>query len=552
MKPRALFPTSSPNSVVPVPLQSAQQTAQMPSPTSGDAFSDAENSSDSNHGAVVAALRESIWHLENSCQQVVALGEADGVAREQQSARNQDLQAQIEVLHAELSDASDLIEALQGQNEQLEREQTDARDSIAELKQSVAKSRARPAIENVGVSAADDAMSAEKLLEQFGAVFDLKTEDLRGQIIESACQVLGAGAGVFTDASAMDAVAMRGLPELLPRVAYELFKLTQQVREDDDLVIENAAARTPAGCGFSNLIALPFAIEHEAGGILLLANKDGGDFTERDARLLILLEAQAIVALENARLLSQREELYNETVATLADAMETKDAYTGGHCAGVMRLALEVAQKLELKGEQLEEVRQAALLHDIGKVGVPDGILLNTGRLSDEEQEIMRRHALMGSELVASVPSLRFVADAILYHHEKWDGSGYPAGLAAQEIPLAARIVGTVDAFDAMTTPRLYRQAISAQEALDEMKRCAGTQFDPQIVDILDRLLEEGQRAREHCVAHIEKAARPRADALKRSQEQSNYMLQAIEQREQEEREQEEREQADALETNAA
>lgn len=554
MKPRALFPPSSPNSVVPVPLQSAQQTAQMPSPTSGDAFSGAENSPDGSHAAVVTALRESIWHLENSCQQVVALGEADGVAREQQAAHNQHLQAQIELLHAELSDASDLIEALQGQNEQLEREQADARDSIAELKQSVAKSRARPAIatENVSVRAADDALSAEKLLEQFGAVFDLKTEDLRGQIIQSACNVLGAGAGVFTNASAMDAVAMRGLPELLPRVAYELFKLTQQVREDDDLIIENAASRTPAGCGFSNLIALPFAIEHEAGGILLIANKSDGDFTERDARLLILLEAQALVALENARLLSQREELYNETVATLADAMETKDAYTGGHCAGVMRLALEVAQKLELKGEQLEEVRQAALLHDIGKVGVPDGILLNTGRLSDEEQEIMRRHALMGSELVASVPSLRFVADAILYHHEKWDGSGYPAGLAAQEIPLAARIVGTVDAFDAMTTPRLYRQAISAQEALDEMKRCAGTQFDPQIVDILDKLLEEGQRSNEHCVAHIEKTARPRADALKRSQEQSNYMLQVLEEREQEEREQEEREQAGALKTETS
>lgn len=470
--------------------------------------SEAENlnvlSGDNRGARAVATLRIAIEQIENSCELVSAL-----------QFESENLKAQIASLHSELKDASELIEFLELNNKEMEGENACLQSQIGEDKRDLTK---------IGDP------SSENLLGQLAPLFDLHTEDLAGQIVDAARAILGAEVGVLTDASAMDAVAMRGLDSLPPRVAYELFEFTQSVRHDKTVVIENEAENTPKNCEFFNIIALPFAAQHEKGGVLLLANKSDGDFTAEDSHRLQQLEQQALIALENSRFYSQREELYNDTVSALADAIETRNAYTGGRAQSMMILAVEVAKKLDLNKEQLEEVRQAALLHGIGKVGVPDGILLNTGRLNDEEQKIMRAHPVIGCDLVLRMPHLHFVADAILHHHENWDGTGYPSGLAAERIPVAARIVGAVIAFEAMTTPRLYRQAVSAQEALEEMKRCAGTQFDPKIVDVLEKILQESQKTNDHFAAPAEKNARPRPDALKRSQEQSNYYLQIIEQ----------------------
>ena len=517
MKPRALFPSTSPSSaVVPVPMRSAPTVSQTESASNVASDNEAKD-------AIVAALRGAIAHLEDSCEAVAALDLSNENSAHSPMAESR---AQIEMLHAELRDASDLIEALQIQNETLAGENACAHENNAQLQRDLSQVEAQFAdLEALG-------LQTENLLQQFGPLCDLQTEDLPAQILRSACAIVGAEIGLLTDALALDAVATHGLPELSPRVAYELFEFTQRVHQSQEIILENEAAQTPANCGFSNLIALPLAPHHPGGGVLLLANKREGDFGAQDEYLLTLLEKQIVVALENARISGQREQFYFDSVALLADAIETKDAYNRGHCESVMRLAVDVGRRLELRGDALDEVRYAALLHDIGKVGVPDGILLNTGRLSDEEQAIMRTHAAIGRDLVGDVATLEPLSGAILHHHEKWDGSGYPAGLAGAEIPLAARIVGAVDAFDAMTTPRLYRGAISAQEALDEMKRCAGTQFDPQIVEVLDKLLQESQKTQEHSAARIEKAARP--DALKRSQEQSNYLIQVMEQEEQE------------------
>ena len=524
MKPRALFPTSpSSHTLVPLPARPTQTASETDSASTDQSVLATSNGTSQ---AVIDALRGAIRQLEDSCEALTFLQVPE---EETPDAPDAELQAQIEVLQAELSDASDLIEALQSQNEHLENERTHADEANQQLQRDLSENQAQFAdLEKLG-------LQTEKLLEHFGPLCDLQTADLPAQIVKAACDIVGAEIGVFTDASAMDAVATRGLPELLPRVAYDLFEFTQSVRQNQAVIIENDAAQTPANCEFSNLIALPLAPQHPNGGVLLLANKREGAFDAQDEYLLSLLEKQIGVALENARWSGQREELYVDTVAVLADAIETKDADNRGHCQSVMRLAVDVAKKLDLQGAQLETVSRAALLHDIGKVGVPDGILLNTGKLSEDEQIVMRTHAAIGRDLVSDVPALQPLAQAILYHHEKWDGSGYPAGLAADEIPLAARIIGAVDAFDAMTTPRLYRGAISAQEALDEMKRCAGTQFDPNIVEILDKLLQEGQKTQQHSAARIEKAAtsaRPRRDALKRSQEQSNYLIQVMEQEE--------------------
>jgi HD-GYP domain-containing protein (c-di-GMP phosphodiesterase class II) len=131
------------------------------------------------------------------------------------------------------------------------------------------------------------------------------------------------------------------------------------------------------------------------------------------------------------------------------------------------------------------------LLHDIGKIGVPDGILLKPGRLLPEEYQVIQRHTAIGSDLVSRVPSLESIATTILHHHERIDGTGYPNGLSGENISLASRIIGVVDAFDAMTTPRPYREPVSPQEALEELRRCSGTQFDEGVVDLITVVLAE-------------------------------------------------------------
>lgn len=516
MKPRALFPSSAP-SIIPASVRSSPVAAaeSHQNPDDSAANSSLENvdnnSPDKISATAVAALHGAIEQLEKSYETVSALQSEIDDSKTQQSAQREDLTAQIEAMQQDLNDASELIEFLESENSRLQQQ-------------------------NNSVSSTETAESLDsQLLQELGPLFDLHIEDLAGQIVEAARKITGAEIGVLTDSSALDAVAMRGLDALPPRVAYELFEFTQSVRQNKAAVIENDPENTPSSCEFFNLIALPFAAEHENGGILLLADKADGDFSEADSHRLRQLEQQVLIALENARFYRQREERYNDTVSAIVDAIGTRNAYTGGQSQSMMLLAVEVGKKLDLKDEQLEEVRQAALLHGIGKVGVPDGILLNTGRLSDEEQKIMRTHPVIGCDLVLQMPHLHFVADAILHQHEKWDGSGYPSGLAAEMIPLAARIVGAVNAFEAMTTPRLYRPTISAQEAMDEMKRCAGTQFDPKIVDVLEKILQESQKTNDHFATLAEKTARPRPDALKRSQEQSNHYLQIIEQEELEE-----------------
>ena len=332
----------------------------------------------------------------------------------------------------------------------------------------------------------------DDLFAQVLDLHDLQIEDLPTLIIEMARQLTGAEVGLFTEADGDDVIASLGMDNLQPSIADSLFEFTRRVKAENAPIVENDSEKLPDGSGLVNLSALPVAAKGKESGVLLLANKRSGDFNEQDTKLLLSIGQHAGIALENVRLHHELNEAYASTIAVLADAIEAKDAYTRGHCESVMRLAVEVGRRLELKGEKLDEVRYSALLHDVGKIGVPDGILLKPGKLMDEEFLIIQKHPAIGRDLVSRVPTLNRLTDAILHHHEKWDGSGYPEGLAGEGIPLAARIVGAVDAFDAMTTPRPYRNAVSHQEAVAEMKRCSGTQFDPTIVELIDQILHQG------------------------------------------------------------
>jgi response regulator RpfG family c-di-GMP phosphodiesterase len=176
----------------------------------------------------------------------------------------------------------------------------------------------------------------------------------------------------------------------------------------------------------------------------------------------------------------------------LATAIEMRDDYTGGHVERVARYAVATGRMMGVGGDELRALWVGALLHDVGKIGVPDGILKKPGRLTEDEYEIMKRHPEVGAGIMARSSFLRPGIPAVLHHQERWDGTGYPAGLRGEEISLQGRIVAVVDTFDAISTSRPYRGARTETDAFEEIRRCAGTQFDPQAVDAFLRAAEMG------------------------------------------------------------
>jgi ribonuclease P protein subunit RPR2 len=183
-------------------------------------------------------------------------------------------------------------------------------------------------------------------------------------------------------------------------------------------------------------------------------------------------------------LLAQHEDNYEQTVEALAAALELRDDETGGHARRVTRYALERTRIVDPGLLADPQLRYGFLLHDLGKIGVPDAILLKPGPLDAEELQRLQEHVSLGEHLVSGIPFLAGVArDVIACHHERWDGNGYARGLSEQEIPLAARIFAVADSFDAMTSDRPYRAALPVDDALAEIDNMAGSQFDPDIVE---------------------------------------------------------------------
>ncbi len=204
-------------------------------------------------------------------------------------------------------------------------------------------------------------------------------------------------------------------------------------------------------------------------------------------RLLVAVLAAAtgglcVAALRLRRNLRQREEERMELLITLSSMVELKDPYTEGHCARTRGAVSGMGELLGLSRKEADEAIAAATLHDIGKVGVPDAILTKPAKLNEEEYALIKRHPEMGVEAVKAVERLRNVLPLIRHHHEAWDGSGYPDGLKGEAIPLGARIIAVLDAYDAMTSDRAYRSAMPPEAALAVLSENAGKQFDPRVV----------------------------------------------------------------------
>ena len=189
------------------------------------------------------------------------------------------------------------------------------------------------------------------------------------------------------------------------------------------------------------------------------------------------------------------QRLYRETLASLSNALEAKDAVTSQHTEEVVRLAVAVAAELDLELDAVQSVELGAVLHDIGKVRVPEAILNKRGALTEEEWEVMRTHPVVGEQIIRPIQSLQSILPIVRHHHERWDGSGYPDGLAGSAIPLGARIVAVCDAYRAMTEDRPYRTALSEAVARNELEQGAGAQFDADCVQALLRALDRRDAA---------------------------------------------------------
>ena len=189
----------------------------------------------------------------------------------------------------------------------------------------------------------------------------------------------------------------------------------------------------------------------------------------------------------------QQVQMGNETILAIAKTVDAKDENTSQHSQRVSEYSVMIAKELGFDDEECEKLRKTALLHDIGKIGIPDRILNKPARLTDEEYAIMRSHVTRGAEILKDFTLVENVADGVLYHHERYDGSGYMKGLKGEEIPIFGRIIGVADAFDAMTANRVYRKKLDFDYVIHELERCRGTQFDPVIADIMLKLIREGK-----------------------------------------------------------
>lgn len=278
------------------------------------------------------------------------------------------------------------------------------------------------------------------------------------------------------------------------------------IRQRDAVVIWNNLSGTPipwANGQLQCLAAAPLQRQDRMLGCLIAFDKQAGEFDSVDAKLLNSIANECAVYTENAMLFDDAHGLMMGLLHSLTSAVDAKDAYTCGHSERVALLSRELAKRINLSDEQVERVYMAGLLHDVGKIGVPEYVLQKTGKLTNEEFLLMKKHPEIGGKILKNIKQLQDLLPGVLHHHERYDGKGYPAGLAGQNIPLFGRLLCLGDSFDAMTSNRTYRKAMPIEVALAEIRRAAGTQFDPELAEVfigfgadaLEKILRQHQQS---------------------------------------------------------
>ena len=241
----------------------------------------------------------------------------------------------------------------------------------------------------------------------------------------------------------------------------------------------------------SSAICAPIISKDNVIGVLCVSRKaTSEEFSEENLHVVTSIAGQLGMAIENARLYGDLESTFLGTISALAAAVDAKDPYTAGHSNEVTTLSVALAEALGLESAEVQKIRIAATLHDIGKIGIDGTILLKPGRLTDAEREIINRHPAIGADILAPLDFLRDMVPLVLFHHERYGGGGYPSGVCGEAIPFGARIISVADAFNAMVSDRPYREGLSLEAAMREIRVNSGTQFDPVVAEAFLKLLE--------------------------------------------------------------
>jgi HD-GYP domain-containing protein (c-di-GMP phosphodiesterase class II) len=240
-----------------------------------------------------------------------------------------------------------------------------------------------------------------------------------------------------------------------------------------------------------NMICVFVKTKEKSIGVLQAINKKDAAFNDDDLDILTALANQVAIAIENARLYDELRETFYATVHALAETIEKRDPYTAGHTKRVMDYSLAIGRMMGLSKKEIENLKLSAILHDIGKIGIRDDVLLKNDKLTPDEFKKIMMHTVFGAEILNHIRQLKNVVPGVKYHHEKYDGSGYPDGLDSNSIPIIARIIAVTDTFDAMTTDRPYRKGLSFDTAFEELKKYGGTQFDPDVVNAFFKAYKE-------------------------------------------------------------
>jgi putative nucleotidyltransferase with HDIG domain len=337
-----------------------------------------------------------------------------------------------------------------------------------------------------------------------GSTLDL--DELLGSTLDSALRIFDLDVGYVAlrdrDSGALEIRAVRG--ESLPAERKGADAVSSSmaewvVREGRPLIFNpdpaSSEEQVDVLTGAKAALCVPLVSAEGTIGAITVGSSDAAyRFNSDDVRLLSTIGNHVTIAVGNIELFISLQEAYLATVRSLAAAVDAKDTYTRGHSDKVATYATLMAQRMNLSHEQIIALEMAAYLHDIGKIGVSEAILLKPGRLSDAEMAQMRHHPLIGADILKPVAFPWAITPIVRHHHEYFDGTGYPAGLAGEEIPLLARVLCVADSYEAMTADRPYRAGRCAADAVEELQRCSGTQFDPRLVEVMTDVVEELER----------------------------------------------------------
>ncbi len=239
-----------------------------------------------------------------------------------------------------------------------------------------------------------------------------------------------------------------------------------------------------------SLLVTPLVVDGKSLGLLYGADKidAGSGFSTVDSKLCASLGSSLSIYLKNVLLYEDMHSMFMGTLHALSTTIDAKDSYTQGHSERVALMSKQLAEAAGLDSHTVERVYLSGVVHDVGKIGVPEAVLTKPGKLTKEEYDLVKMHPETGARILEDIRQMQDLIPGVLHHHESWDGRGYPHGLKGTDIPLFGRIIGLADAFDAMSSDRTYRQAMPMHEVLDEVRRCSGKQFDPQLADVFVKL----------------------------------------------------------------